>query len=101
MSQHTPGPFEADGTKVFAEDGYAIADTAGVHLHELYDSEKGRWASVPGAHRDVPVEEVEANARLFAAAPDLKYACVLLLEGDAGAAIDVAVRALAKADGRN
>jgi hypothetical protein len=62
------------------------------------DPDKGTIAYL---NIDMDWKDQNAYARLFAAAPDLKYACVLLLEGDAGAAIDVAVRAMAKAEGRS
>lgn len=72
--QHTPGPWAVDpndDTVVNGADGYAVADTAGVHLHVDYDSEKGHWGSTPGAAREIPEEEEAANARLVAAAPSL------------------------------
>lgn len=52
---HTPGPWHVGGkdrTVIFAEDGYAVADTKSFH----------------GKHRD---GAAQANAHLIAAAPDL------------------------------
>ena len=64
MAEHTPLPW-AEGrhpTKVQGPDGFALADTAGVHLAFGYDPEGGHWAGIAGASRDMDEAEEEANA---------------------------------------
>lgn len=99
MSKHTPGPWialnthdiftalgakNAEGTECFADDGWHIADV-----------DQG----------DLNLDEMRANARLIAAAPELLEALVNLLkvhEGEGGTkyhAGDIARAAIAKATG--
>ena len=64
QAQHTPVPWAIGrhDTSIQAADGYEVADTAGVHLHQEYDADKGHWASTPGAERNIPQAEEAANA---------------------------------------
>lgn len=74
-ARHTPGPWKSGSARtgrVFGADGYEICDpTQGPHLHVDYDSDRGHWATTPGAYVDRTDEEIEANGHLIAAAPDL------------------------------
>jgi hypothetical protein len=58
MNQHTPGPWKAypDGTQTFV----ASIPSGRVVAADLHDE-----------NSDTPIEEIEANARLIAAAPGL------------------------------
>lgn len=107
-ARHTPGPWKSGSARtgrVFGADGYEICDpTQGPHLHVDYDSDAGHWATTPGAYVDRTDEEIEANAHLIAAAPDLLAACVELIRGDGTSdsvqrAIDLARAAIARAEG--
>lgn len=63
MSRHTPGPWTAEGwnnTTVNAADGSTIT-------------------AAPGGVRGAKISEIQANARLIAAAPDLLAALELFL----------------------
>lgn len=109
-TKHTPGPWTSGSARtwrVFGADGYEICDpTQGPHLHVDYDSDVGHWATTPGAYVDRTDEEIEANAHLIAAAPDLLAACVELIRGDGTSdsvqrAIDLARAAIAKTEGRS
>jgi len=67
----TKEPFQVDGTTVYQleHDGW---------YKGLPNMRNRIYASVQG-YRDTPKEELEATARLFAAAPDLLEAVQLLL----------------------
>lgn len=81
-AKHTPGPWTSGSARtgrVFGADGYEVCDpTQGPHLHVDYDSDRGHWATTPGAYVDRTDEEIEANARLIAAAPDLLEGAALI-----------------------
>lgn len=81
-ARHTPGPWTSGSARtgrVFGADGYEVCDpTQGPHLHVDYDSDRGHWATTPGAYVDRTDEEIEANARLIAAAPDLLEGAALI-----------------------
>ena len=62
MSGHTPGPWRMSARELSEDLGYCG--------HSIYAS--GLWiASVMGNHVNIPIENIEPNARLIAAAPDL------------------------------
>jgi len=90
MAAHTPGPFSAKGKYVFAgRDCIAICDTD-----------------------NAPEERMEANARLFAAAPDMletlkgvvrvlpRFQMARMLSASEIAALEEARAAIAKAEGK-
>ena len=82
MTKHTQGPWLVEGRAVYAlnDDGY------------------NRFSAlVQDAH--TPGDELEANARLIAAAPELLEALECLLEMGHAKAGDLARAALAKARG--
>jgi len=102
MSKHTPGPWHtgAFGNQiVYAADGWAVANAQVNH------------------HQHKGFEEMQANASLIAAAPELLEACVAMIEWDAReedhavdfharmmlckAAFQKARAAIAKAEGRS
>lgn len=118
-ARHTPGPWKSGSARtgrVFGADGYEICDpTQGPHLHVDYDSDVGHWATTPGAYVDRTDEEIEANAHLIAAAPDLLAALRAIAESSgryddpehdadpiehALVMRDIALGAIAKAEGR-
>lgn len=82
---HTPLPWRADGDRVYGADGYIVADTGSVHVHETHDGDKGHWNYEDGSARDFSQEEEEANAALIvaalAAAPDNKALARKIAEG--------------------
>ena len=90
---HTPGPWGYDGTEVHAE--HLVICNA----YRSRTDDEGNW---------MPNEEVEANARLIAAAPELLEAARLanqeLIDLGQGSSASPALRALwsaiAKAEGR-
>lgn len=90
---HTPGPWDCDGTEVYAE--HLCVSIA----YRTRTCDEGNW---------MPNEEVEANARLIAAAPELLEAARLanqeLIDLGQGSSASPALRALwsaiAKAEGR-
>lgn len=90
---HTPGPWGCDGTEVHAE--HLVICNA----YRSRTDDEGNWMSS---------EEVEANARLIGAAPDLLEAARLanqeLIDLGQGSSASPALRALwsaiAKAEGR-
>lgn len=109
--KYTPGPWTSGSARtgrVFGADGYEVCDpTQGPHLHVDYDSDRGHWATTPGAYVDRTDEEIEANANLIAAAPDLLAACRRILVEDDGCSCSeggycawcLARAAIAKAEG--
>lgn len=118
-AKHTPGPWTSGSARtgrVFGADGYEVCDpTQGPHLHVDYDSDRGHWATTPGAYIDRTDEELEANANLIAAAPDLLAALRAIAESSgryddpehdadpiehALVMRDIALGAIAKAEGR-
>lgn len=119
-AKHTPGPWTSGSARtgrVFGADGYEVCDpTQGPHLHVDYDSDRGHWATTPGAYIDRTDEELEANANLIAAAPDLLAALRAIAESSgryddpehdadpiehALVMRDIALGAIAKAEGRS
>jgi hypothetical protein len=68
MSKHTPGPWEAEGTAIYA-DKVKLAQCLDIDAEELYGDEimpLPEWRELM-----VQYEEASENARLIAAAPDL------------------------------
>lgn len=93
---HTPGPWDCDGTQVYAE------HLCICNAYRSRTDDEGNW---------MPNKEVEANARLIAAAPELLDALhsakgtieYLLANADNGPAyncIEVIAAAIAKAEGQ-
>jgi len=80
-SKHTPGPWrwEIDGTMsgrgpvILSEEKYD--DGSPRQLAELETSETNHGAKRARWRRQPDADEIEANARLIAAAPDLLAAC--------------------------
>ena len=74
---YTPGPWKVrkNGSGgVFAADGYEVAEAqmgSSLSLKYLNGRKKTHWASTPGASIDRDEEEMEANERLIAAAPEM------------------------------
>ena len=67
--KHTPGPWEAEGRDIYGADGFSVAEFDGVFIAREAD---GRLhPSAAGQSIERPDDEVAANARLIAAAPDL------------------------------
>jgi hypothetical protein len=70
----TPGPWAWTGERVVAADGFVVASADGPHILPDYRERLGvsHWAQAPGrAYVERDEQEVEANARLIAAAPCL------------------------------
>lgn len=68
MNKHTPGPHQVVGTTVYALEFDS--------WHKGKEQMRNRiWANVQG-YRDTPKEELEATAKLYAAAPDLLEALI-------------------------
>ena len=96
MAGHTPGPWHIEGRR-----GDAYWLSAGINAHrDGPETYVGLFDPEP--------ENAEANARLIAAAPDLLEAlkaCVVDLDDSgqpsAGAALEAAANAIAKAEGRS
>lgn len=70
---YTPGPWKiGKRDTVVGKDNFEICDPdQGPHLHEKFNANKGHWGSTPGAYIDRPEEEIQANTRLIAAAPEM------------------------------
>lgn len=66
--KHSPAPFTA---KIDGCGGYNIVDARGRTI----------GATSGAFSKDIPAKEEDANAKLFAAAPDLLAACERLLKG--------------------
>lgn len=83
--KHTKGPWiisdafpSTEGMVILDQDGFPIADLDIEPILEGYAEKLGinHWGNDPRATKERAVEEIEANARLIAAAPDL-YAALL------------------------
>jgi len=68
-AQHTPGPWEIGDRDIYGADGFAVAEFDGVFIARNADPAK--HPSEPGQCVDRSPDEVSANARLIAAAPEL------------------------------
>lgn len=100
---HTPGPWRVEGDALRGWEHRVTAAT--------FDNRDMRLtvADIPNAYNLAKLDpEVEANARLIAAAPDLLEACRVLTNTDAGDAmtrlargLELARAAIAKAEGRD
>jgi len=94
-SKHTPGPWAMDEDKYGEE----------IDVYPLKDGPPpmGRWAEICTVKDYESQDEMRANARLIAAAPDLlealKLACELLEYG--GFDMEKFHAAIAKAEGRS
>ena len=96
MSAHTPGPWEVEGDQIVTTD-------AGIPICSTPLADEIAWGGP-----DL-INEVEANARLIAAAPDLLATVKLLIERacphpdemtpEEYAALESARAAIAKAEG--
>ena len=90
--KHTPGPWTVDETydepsDIVAPDGFAVAQVDAQPVLNGWHEKLGgaHWSERPGkAYIDRPRAEVEANARLIAAAPEMKEALGLVLRFHAG-----------------
>ena len=94
MTNHTPGPW------FIGDDNNAACEVIAGPVAILLD----RTPRCPGGGSEYVIsrEEMSANARLIAAAPDLLEACERLLDGGwphAEADIELACSAIAKAKG--
>lgn len=103
MGGYTKGPWESDNERpeVWAGDGFAIAEVYDWCLRRDFDG-RSHPATTPDAGIDRTREEVLANARLIAAAPDLYEACQAWVRGfgneaDESAALRLTEAALSKA----
>jgi hypothetical protein len=78
--EHTPGPWEVNGNAI---------EGGNMHLASVIDE------------RDIPIDatEVDANARLMAAAPDLLEALQLAAPHTSGKVYRLCLAAIAKATG--
>ena len=77
---HTPGPWKATGTKALGL-SEVIAPSADFQGGHLVCSVNLRWYSQgSGRGTYLPKEQVEANARLIAAGPDLLEACRMAVD---------------------
>src|ERR1700728_954572 len=74
MKKHTKEPWEAHGTKTFGL-SEIIAPNAEFHEGYLVASVNHMFFENGSKMKRLPREQVEANARLIAAAPDLLEAC--------------------------
>ncbi|NTG73256.1 hypothetical protein G6M02_07920 [Agrobacterium rhizogenes] len=104
MSKHTPGPWEVEDP-MGAEIGLSIVQ-AGLKTYEwefiamVCQSTAGD--ELMGRQRFISPKEQEANAHLIAAAPDMLAALKHVLESnDAKLSHEMAVNAIAKAEGRS
>lgn len=84
MSKHTPGPWYAD--KLQDRNAYNIFQYGGTSA----------LLTIGGIGSDV-----EANARLIAAAPDMLNALKLIVESGDRAAVEIARAAIAKAENKH
>jgi hypothetical protein len=83
----TPGPWEAiefaDGGEVVDSDGYEVADLntglIAINRHWLDEHDEHWSGHAPESYIERTQEEVDANARLVASAPDLLAACRVAL----------------------
>lgn len=79
MAGHTPGPWVIDATylevsDVLGADGYPVAEVQWTAIMPGYNKKFGitHWAGDEGrSYIERPAAEVEANARLIAAAPEM------------------------------
>ncbi len=83
-TKFTPGPFEADGTKVLDGHGFCLTDAQETVIlagwPERHPDAK-HWSRKPGeTYRELAPGEAEANARLWAAAPELAAALASLYD---------------------
>lgn len=115
MTQHTPGPWTLDEryapmTGIVGADGFSVADVEDICISPTWqEANQGRhWGSADESHIERPEAEVEANARLIAAAPELLDTLRRLvdvlnddLDPEQCAVWDAAVAAIAKAEGRS
>lgn len=94
MNKHTPGPWTAG-----RPDMQTFVD--GVPSKWIYD-DKGQYVAAASGRIDGPWEQVMANARLIAAAPDLLAVAEYALEVSDkwGALHQMATAAIAKARGK-
>lgn len=78
---YTPGPWRIGKRgSVVGADGYEVCDPdQGPHLSEKFNSNKGHWGTTPGADIERTDEEIQANCRLVAAAPEMLEAIKDLL----------------------
>jgi hypothetical protein len=90
MSEFTPGPWECDKKSVYSLQHYGYNKDGETFCNRFF-------LSVQDAHTSS--EELESNARLISASPDMHAALVAFLSDDPGAR-RMAVDALAKAEGR-
>ena len=81
MSGHTPGPWTASGTKALGL-SEVIAPNAGFSDGHLVCMIGKRYWEQGTIEKQLPRGQVEANARLIAAAPDLLAACKALPDFD-------------------
>ena len=116
MSKHTPGPWKAQGETISCATGYVAFATCNPRTIDETRGEGESWYDMrvrTQGHRDQLKIEIEANARLIAAAPELLEAlemlyavvqgeCPSLLDEDSGgdSRLDIAIAAaIAKAKG--
>lgn len=102
-----------EGMVILDEHGFPIADLSIDPILEGYSEKLGisHWGNSPDAQKERSVDEIVANARLIAAAPDLLEALKDLLKEQPSEcptycfrewelSIDAARDAIAKAEGR-
>jgi hypothetical protein len=100
---HTKGPWEATGTKALGlrEVVAPNADFSEGHLVAVVE----HYFYRDGKRTKLPREQVEANARLIAAAPDLLFVLRELLDYEqspaAAGAVEMAKAAILKAEGKS
>lgn len=74
VAKHTAGPWTVhEGGDVIGADGFEVAEPTAMCISPSWqDAHPGRhWGSVDASHLERSDEEVAANARLIAAAPEL------------------------------
>ncbi len=91
-TKHTPGPWDCDAHY----NSIALIPFQPAKIVQTVMAESGDVAYIANWHDDQ--DEVEANASLIAAAPDLLYACKMILScaGDGSLSLQTA-RQLARA----